>query len=140
MQTKPISRWALYLLLGSILTFSDWLTGGETMTMQLTSPAFTEGGPIPALYTCEGGDISPALRWTGVPEQARALVLIVDDPDAPDPRAPRMTWVHWVLYNLPPETRELAEATPPTALRTVSPCRSCRTPTRPPWRPPCRVM
>jgi hypothetical protein len=52
-------------------------------------------------YTCEGDDNSPPLQWSGVPEHARSLVLIVDDPDAPDPAAPRMTWVHWVLYNLP---------------------------------------
>jgi Raf kinase inhibitor-like YbhB/YbcL family protein len=45
-----------------------------------------------------------------VPKNARSLVLIVDDPDAPDPKAPKMTWVHWVLYNLPVSTTGLAEA------------------------------
>lgn len=71
------------------------------MMLTLTSDAFTAGGDIPSQYTCQGDDSSPPLRWGGVPEQARSLVLIVDDPDAPDPAAPRMTWVHWVLYNLP---------------------------------------
>jgi Raf kinase inhibitor-like YbhB/YbcL family protein len=77
--------------------------------LSLSSPAFAPGGEIPALFTCEGGDLSPALDWTGVPEAAQSLVLIMDDPDAPDPAAPRMTWVHWVLYNLPPPTRGLPE-------------------------------
>jgi Raf kinase inhibitor-like YbhB/YbcL family protein len=79
------------------------------MGFELTSPAFTPGGAIPALYTCEGSDVSPPLEWTRVPAGARSLVLIVDDPDAPDPKAPRMTWVHWVLYDLPPVAGRLAE-------------------------------
>ena len=72
--------------------------------MKLTSPAFTEGGMIPAQYTCNGADISPPLAWEEVPEDAKSLALIVDDPDAPVG-----TWVHWVLYNLPASTRELKE-------------------------------
>jgi hypothetical protein len=81
------------------------------MTLTLRSDAFTDGGEIPARYTCEGMDIAPSLTWTGVPGDARSLVLIVDDPDAPDPKAPKMTWVHWVLYNIPPLTSGLAEGT-----------------------------
>ena len=79
------------------------------MGLALSSPAFAPGGEIPALFTCEGRDLSLALDWTGVPEAAQSLVLIVDDPDAPDPKAPRMTWVHWVLYNLPPSARGLPQ-------------------------------
>jgi len=86
------------------------------MELALTSPAFAPGGEIPALFTCEGRDLSPALDWTGVPEAAKSLVLIVDDPDAPDPKAPKMTWVHWVLYNLPPTARGLPEAVAPKDL------------------------
>jgi len=86
------------------------------MGMSLSSPAFTPGGEIPALFTCEGRDLSPALDWTGVPEAAKSLVLIVDDPDAPDPAAPRTTWVHWVLYNLPPTARGLPQGVAPAAL------------------------
>ncbi|MHC4270447.1 MAG: YbhB/YbcL family Raf kinase inhibitor-like protein [Planctomycetota bacterium] len=71
------------------------------MSLTLKSTAFTSGDAIPSKYTCEGENISPPLRWEGVPDHARSLVLIVDDPDAPDPDAPRMTWVHWVLYNIP---------------------------------------
>src|ERR1700704_7145889 len=88
------------------------------MTFKLTSSAFPQGGEIPAKYTCEGQDISPPLAWTGAPPDAKSLVLIVDDPDAPDPAAPKMTWVHWVLYNMPPDTSGLSEAVAPTALPT----------------------
>jgi hypothetical protein len=76
----------------------------------LISPAFDQGSPIPAKYTCDGDDVSPSLSWTGVPEDTRSLALIVDDPDAPDPNAPKMTWVHWVLYNLPVLSTGLPEA------------------------------
>ena len=86
------------------------------MSFTLTSPAFRAGAEIPARYTCEGEDCSPPLQWSGIPPDARSLVLIVDDPDAPDPKAPRMTWVHWLLYNLPPTTMSLAEGVAPKAL------------------------
>ncbi len=79
------------------------------MTLSLNSGVFNEGGVVPSKYTCEGDDVAPPLEWDGVPENAQSLVLIVDDPDAPDPDAPRMTWVHWVVYNLPPDVRGLPE-------------------------------
>lgn len=78
--------------------------------MNLASSAFAHDGAIPKKYTCDGNDSSPPLSWSGVPAQAKSLVLIVDDPDAPDPAAPKMTWVHWVLYNLPPSAGGLAES------------------------------
>jgi Raf kinase inhibitor-like YbhB/YbcL family protein len=71
---------------------------------------------MPSLHTCEGRDVSPALEWSGVPEGARSLALVVDDPDAPDPKAPRTTWVHWVLYNLPAAAHGLAEGITETQL------------------------
>ena len=86
------------------------------MALQLSSSAFASGGEIPALHTCEGRDISPALAWSGVPDAAESLVLIVDDPDAPDPKAPRMTWVHWVLYNIPTTAAGLPEGVSPDSL------------------------
>jgi Raf kinase inhibitor-like YbhB/YbcL family protein len=85
----------------------------ETMSLTITSTAFTDGGEIPSRYTCQGDDTSPPLDWRGVPATARSLVLIVDDPDAPDPKAPRMTWVHWVLFNLPPDLEGLPEGATP---------------------------
>ena len=78
--------------------------------MKLTSLAFEHNAEIPAAYTCDGDDVSPPLAWTDIPAETKSLVLIVDDPDAPDPKAPKMTWVHWVLYNIPPDTNELPQA------------------------------
>ncbi|RMD88559.1 MAG: YbhB/YbcL family Raf kinase inhibitor-like protein [Alphaproteobacteria bacterium] len=86
------------------------------MPFTISSPAFANLGEIPRRHTCEGDDVSPPLAWSGAPEGTRSLALIVDDPDAPDPRAPKMTWVHWVLYNLPAESRGLPEAVSPAAL------------------------
>lgn len=65
--------------------------------MELTSSAFTNSDTIPTVYTCEGENISPPLSWSGVPDEAETLALVVDDPDAPNG-----TFTHWVLYNLPP--------------------------------------
>ena len=81
------------------------------MAITLASGAFRPNQPIPARYTCDGADVSPPLAWTGVPAGTRSLALIIDDPDAPDPKHPRQVWVHWVLYNLPPDCTGLAEAT-----------------------------
>ncbi len=75
--------------------------------LTLTSTAFEQKGEIPKTYTCEGDDVSPPLAWSAPPKGTRSLALVLDDPDAPDPAAPRMTWVHWVLYNLPPEAAAL---------------------------------
>lgn len=90
------------------------------MRLQLTSGAFTDGGEIPARYTCDGQNVSPPLAWPGAPAATRSFVLIVDDPDAPDPQAPRMVWVHWVLYNLPAATDHLPEAVHALPAGTVS--------------------
>lgn len=81
----------------------------NTMNIQITSTAFTEGQPIPEKFTCQGRDISPPLKWANAPANTKSLALIADDPDAPDPKAPKMTWVHWVLYDLPATTTGLAE-------------------------------
>lgn len=77
--------------------------------MSIRSPAFVHGGAIPARHTCDGAETSPPLAWDGVPDGARSLALIVDDPDAPDPARPTRIWVHWVLYNIPPVLRALPE-------------------------------
>ena len=86
------------------------------MSLTLTSPAFAPGGEIPAVYTCQGDDISPALQWNGIPAGAASLALIMDDPDAPDPKNPKMTYVHWVLYNLPASASGLPEGVNPSDL------------------------
>jgi hypothetical protein len=84
--------------------------------MELTSAAFVHQGQIPRKYTCDGEDLSPPLAWAGLPPGTKSLALIVDDPDAPDPAAPKMVYVHWVLYDIPPEATGLPEAVRPTDL------------------------
>jgi len=91
------------------ILFVTALTGNAAMAMTLNSPAFQQNGYIPSKYTCEGEDVSPPLAWEGVPKSAKSLVLIIDDPDAPDPKAPKMVWVHWLVYNMPPDTKSLPE-------------------------------
>ena len=91
------------------------------MTLTLTSAAFSDGAAIPTKYTCDGDETSPPLAWSGVPDKAMSLALVVDDPDAPDPAAPKRRFVHWVLYNIPPDARGLTEGAtrgklPPGAL------------------------
>jgi Raf kinase inhibitor-like YbhB/YbcL family protein len=124
---KPQSRqhnyWIRGLQIVTALMFSslvlmtvNLLRAEEIMALTLKSSAFDNGGEIPSRYTCEGEDVSPSLVWTGVPETARSLVLIIDDPDAPDPKAPKMTWVHWVLYNIPPDVTGLPEGVVPAKL------------------------
>jgi Raf kinase inhibitor-like YbhB/YbcL family protein len=75
--------------------------------LEVSSPAFREGEMIPKRYTCQGKDISPPLKIAPLAKESASLVLIMDDPDAP-----RGTWVHWVLFNLPSDTREIPEAIP----------------------------
>jgi Raf kinase inhibitor-like YbhB/YbcL family protein len=79
------------------------------MSLSISSSTFAEMGTIPTRYTCEGRGISPPLSFDNVPQTAKSLALIVDDPDAPDPAAPKMTWVHWVVYNIPPYVSGIEE-------------------------------
>lgn len=76
--------------------------------MNLQSAAFQAGEPIPARYTCEGDNISPALSWSDLPERAQSCVLIMHDPDAPRPGG----FTHWVVYNIPAKLRRLEENQP----------------------------
>lgn len=78
------------------------------MAIKLTSSAFEEGQRIPKKYTGEGYDVSPPLSWSGVPEEAKELVLICDDPDAPTPEP----WVHWIIYKIPANVTSLKEDVP----------------------------
>lgn len=84
--------------------------------MRLSSPAFSPNGIIPSLYTCEGDNVNPPLEISQVPEKAKSLVLIMDDPDVPQSvRSDRM-WDHWVLFNIDPGTQKIAENSTPTCL------------------------
>ena len=80
--------------------------GGGT-NMEIKSPAFAHGAPIPSRHTCDGADVSPPLAISAPPAGTKSFALIADDPDAP-----AGTWVHWVAWNLPSDTKSLAENLP----------------------------
>lgn len=73
-------------------------------TLQVSSPAYAEGEAVPRTFTCQGGDVSPPLRFGGLPEGTRSVAVVFDDPDAPG-----ATWVHWVFWNWPSGRADLAE-------------------------------
>jgi len=81
------------------------------MTFRLESPAFREGEPIPASFTCDGDDVAPPLRWSDPPAGTRAYALIVDDPDAPVG-----TFTHCLAYDIPSSVHELSRTVPGTTL------------------------
>lgn len=81
------------------------------MTFKLNVAGFAEGAAIPKLYTCEGGDVSPALEWSGEPAETASFALIMDDPDAPVG-----TWNHWLLYDVPAPVHSLAQGYKPGKL------------------------
>jgi Raf kinase inhibitor-like YbhB/YbcL family protein len=104
-----------YFVLAGFL-FVGWAEGlpiqgaeNKAATMQFASSAFQNGGEIPRKHTCDAEDVSPALKWEKAPTGAGAFALIADDPDAP-----AGTWVHWVIYDIPPEVKELTEGTAKT--------------------------
>jgi Raf kinase inhibitor-like YbhB/YbcL family protein len=80
---------------------------GESVVLEISSSAFPPSGTIPKKFTCDGPDLSPQLAWNDPPAGTMSFALIMDDPDAPVG-----TWVHWVLYDLPATTRELAQGVP----------------------------
>lgn len=80
--------------------------------MEIKSPEFDNGGPIPVKFTCDGEDISPPLTILGVPDEAKSLALIMDDPDAPGG-----TWVHWVVWDIEPDTDEIGEGESPRSAK-----------------------
>ncbi len=98
---KKTAVFFFFILLSSVTAWAQ-------SDLKLTSPAFQAGGDIPSAYTCDGKNISPALKWENPPRQAASQVVIVEDPDAPSG-----DWVHWVLFNIPPTINNLPEALPP---------------------------
>jgi Raf kinase inhibitor-like YbhB/YbcL family protein len=102
------------LITGILITFGtgcqptskvDGAEGEDRIPLTVSSSAFIDGGDIPIQYTCDGENLLPPLSWSGVPEDALSLAIIADDPDAPVG-----TFVHWVLYDLPPDVNLIAEA------------------------------
>jgi Raf kinase inhibitor-like YbhB/YbcL family protein len=109
---NPMFAFALLAALGAAgLSPSPLSSGDNTMALTITSSAFTEGAMIPGKHTCDAEDISPDLSWSGVPQGAKSLALICDDPDAPVG-----TWVHWVLFNLPADVTALPAGIPADAV------------------------
>ena len=100
---KPIIGCAVVILLAVIASFA-----AEGAKMKITSSAFQEGGNIPSKFTCDGSDTSPPLQITGVPSEAKSLVLIADDPDAPSG-----LFTHWLVWNIPPQTNSISEGSAP---------------------------
>ena len=85
----------------------------EAIKMKLTSPVFENNGNIPSKYTCDGENINPELVISEVPEGTESFVLIVDDPDVPKEVRPEQMWVHWVVFNIPKETKIIKENSQP---------------------------
>lgn len=83
----------------------------EEATMKLTSPAFKNNEKIQSKYTCDGENINPPLTISNVPQGAKSLVLIMDDPDAVKPAG--KVWDHWIVWNIPPDTKEIAAGQEP---------------------------
>jgi Raf kinase inhibitor-like YbhB/YbcL family protein len=100
---KLIISGAVAILLAVVASFA-----AEGAGMKITSAAFREGGNIPSKFTCDGSDTTPPLQITGVPSEAKSLVLITDDPDAPSG-----LFTHWLVWNIPPQTNSIAEGTAP---------------------------
>ena len=80
-------------------------SGGEKMSITISSTSFENGGSIPKKFTCDGEDASPQLSWKAFPQKTANFVLIADDPDAPVG-----TWTHWIVYDLPATQTELEES------------------------------
>lgn len=76
--------------------------------MRITSPQFKDGEEIPQEYTCEGPNINPPLNFEEIPPETKSLVLIVEDPDAP-----ANPWVHWLVFNIPPNITKVEENSVP---------------------------
>jgi Raf kinase inhibitor-like YbhB/YbcL family protein len=99
---KPISL-ALAIFVGTILNMN------AASSISVTTPAFQAGGDVAAKFTCNGANVNPELRINGVPSEAKSLVLIVDDPDAP-----RGLFTHWIVWNIDPKATDIGENSAPT--------------------------
>jgi Raf kinase inhibitor-like YbhB/YbcL family protein len=98
---KPISL-ALAIFVGTILNMN------AASSISVTTPAFQAGGDVAAKFTCNGANVNPELKINGVPNEAKSLVLIVDDPDAP-----RGLFTHWIVWNIDPKATDIGENSAP---------------------------
>ncbi len=100
-----------FILFIALLSYSIGTEAADMSTLKISSPAFKHNEHIPAKYTCDGSDVNPNIKIGDIPPGTKSLALIVDDPDAP-----RGTWVHWVVWNISPDTNEIKEnSVPPGA-------------------------
>ena len=106
-------------------------------TLTLSSPAFQHNTSIPVDYTCRGRNISPELRWGGVPAGAESLALIMDDPDIPMPWLRLMTWTHWVVFDIPRSLRGLTRHIAGTYTRPTGAQQAITSFRKPGYRGPC---
>ncbi len=101
--------WLIGLLIG--LCAACQSSSPANASFKLESTAFADGATLPVEYTCSGENVSPELRWTGVPDKTQSFVLIMDDPDAPG-----ATFTHWIVFNIPADVRQLDRATKPIGI------------------------
>ncbi len=105
---KGMRETAAFMLLVALFSYSTGTEAARMSALTISSPAFKHNEHIPSKYTCDGADINPQILIGNVPAGTKSLALIVDDPDAP-----RGTWVHWVVWNIGPDTKEIKEGTVP---------------------------
>lgn len=94
----------LFIFCSIVLISCNSIQSEIISTMKIESPVFQNNQTIPEKYTCKGANINPPLSFVEVPENTKTFVLIVDDPDAP-----MGDWVHWILWNIPSETKTIPE-------------------------------
>jgi len=95
-------RWFTIIVLSLALLLAGCVS--EKSGMKVSSPSFSDGGYIPQKYTCDGENIFPTLKFSNIPEKAKSLVIIMDDPDAPGG-----TFTHWIVWNIPANVTEIKE-------------------------------
>lgn len=103
---SPRLRWTVLALLAALYSTAT-PARGASKTLTLSSAAFAPDTQIPAQHSCDGADQSPPLSWSGAPDGTKSFAVIVDDPDAPVG-----TWVHWVVYDIPPDATQLLSGVP----------------------------
>ena len=106
-------------------------------TLTLSSPAFEHNTSMPVETTCRGRNISPELRWDGVPLRAESFALIMDDPDIPVPWLQLMTWTHWIVYDIPGNLRGLTRHITGTYTRPTGSQQAITSFRKPGYRGPC---
>lgn len=89
-------------------------------TMKIESSAFLDGEAIPSKYTCDGSNINPSLSFSDIPSNTQSLALLMEDPDVPVSIRSDGMWNHWVVFNIPPETRKIGEGSEPKGIQGIT--------------------